>query len=231
MENITRESGLWKLETAKGSFEAPVVINAAGLHSAELNNMVSDKKITITPRKGEYMLLDKKVGGMLSRTVFQLPTKMGKGVLVTPTVHGNLLMGPTAVDVEDPEATNTTAAGLESVMQRARKSVPSLPGNRTITSFAGLRAHVEKDEHDFIIGEAEGAPGFLNAVGIESPVSPPRPPSARFLPRARHISFPPRQTRNTIPPVRRSSARTRWPWRSAPRSSRSTRSTAISSPL
>ena len=187
VESITREGGLWKLETAKGSFEAPVVINAAGLHSAELNNMVSDKKITITPRKGEYMLLDKKVGGMLSRTVFQLPTKMGKGVLVTPTVHGNLLMGPTAVDVEDPEATNTTAAGLESVMQRARKSVPSLPGNRTITSFAGLRAHVEKDEHDFIIGEAEGAPGFLNAVGIESP----------------------RQTRNTIPPARRSAARTK----------------------
>lgn len=156
------------------------------------------------------MLLDKKVGGMLSRTVFQLPTKMGKGVLVTPTVHGNLLMGPTAVDVEDPEATNTTAAGLESVMQRARKSVPSLPGNRTITSFAGLRAHVEKDEHDFIIGEAEGAPGFLNAVGIESPgLSAPRPPSARFLPRARRISFLPRQIRNTIPPVRRSAARTR----------------------
>ena len=124
VESITREGGFWKLETAKGSFEAPVVINAAGLHSAELNNMVSDKKITITPRKGEYMLLDKKVGGMLSRTVFQLPTKMGKGVLVTPTVHGNLLMGPTAVDVEDPEATNTTAAGLESVMQRAEKERP-----------------------------------------------------------------------------------------------------------
>ena len=86
VESIAREGGLWKLETAKGSFEAPVVINAAGLHSAELNNMVSDKKITITPRKGEYMLLDKKVGGMLSRTVFQLPTKMGKGVLVTPTI-------------------------------------------------------------------------------------------------------------------------------------------------
>ncbi len=181
VESIAREGGFWKLETAKGSFEAPVVINAAGLHSAELNNMVSDKKITITPRKGEYMLLDKKVGGMLSRTVFQLPTKMGKGVLVTPTVHGNLLMGPTAVDVEDPEATNTTAAGLESVMQRARKSVPSLPGNRTITSFAGLRAHVEKDEHDFIIGEAEGAPGFLNAVGIESPGLSAAPAIGAFL--------------------------------------------------
>ena len=181
VKSIAREGELWTLETARGSFEAPVVINAAGLHSAELNNMVSEKKLTVTPRKGEYMLLDKKVGHMLSRTVFQLPTKMGKGVLVTPTVHSNLLMGPTAVDVEDPEATNTTAAGLESVMQKARKSVPSLPGNRTITSFAGLRAHVEREEHDFIIGEAEGAPGFLNAVGIESPGLSAAPAIGAFL--------------------------------------------------
>lgn len=178
---VERSGALWRLETENGVYEAPVVVNAAGLYSAELNNMVSGHKITITPRKGEYMLLDKKVGHTLSRTVFQLPTKMGKGVLVTPTVHGNLLMGPTALDVPDPEATNTTATGLESVMQRARKSVPSLPGNRTITSFAGLRAHVEREEHDFIIGEAEGAPGFLNAAGIESPGLSAAPAIGAFL--------------------------------------------------
>lgn len=178
---VERSGALWRLETENGVYEAPVVVNAAGLYSAELNNMVSDHKITITPRKGEYMLLDKKVGHTLSRTVFQLPTKMGKGVLVTPTVHGNLLMGPTALDVPNPEATNTTAEGLESVMQKARKSVPSLPGNRTITSFAGLRAHIEREEHDFIIGEAEGAPGFLNAVGIESPGLSAAPAIGAFL--------------------------------------------------
>ena len=181
VEGISREGGLWRLETPRGVYEAPVVVNAAGLGSAALNNMVSEKKIAITPRKGEYMLLDKKVGGLLSRTVFQLPTSMGKGVLVTPTVHGNLLMGPTAVDVDDPAATNTTAAGLESVMQKARKSVPALPGNRTITSFAGLRAHVEQEETDFILGEAEGAPGFLNAVGIESPGLSAAPAIGAFL--------------------------------------------------
>ena len=178
---VERSGDLWRLETENGVYEAPVVVNAAGLYSAELNNMVSEHKITVTPRKGEYMLLDKKVGHTLSRTVFQLPTKMGKGVLVTPTVHGNLLMGPTALDVPNPEATNTTAEGLESVMQKARKSVPSLPGNRTITSFAGLRAHVEREEHDFIIGEAEGAPGFLNAVGIESPGLSAAPAIGAFL--------------------------------------------------
>lgn len=181
VEGISREGGLWRLETPRGVYEAPVVVNAAGLGSAALNNMVSERKIEITPRKGEYMLLDKKVGGLLSRTVFQLPTSMGKGVLVTPTVHGNLLMGPTAVDVDDPAATNTTAAGLESVMQKARKSVPALPGNRTITSFAGLRAHVEQEETDFILGEAEGAPGFLNAVGIESPGLSAAPAIGAFL--------------------------------------------------
>ena len=181
VEGISREGGLWRLETPRGVYEAPVVVNAAGLGSAALNNMVSERKIAITPRKGEYMLLDKKVGGLLLRTVFQLPTSMGKGVLVTPTVHGNLLMGPTAVDVDDPAATNTTAAGLENVMQKARKSVPALPGNRTITSFAGLRAHVEQEETDFILGEAEGAPGFLNAVGIESPGLSAAPAIGAFL--------------------------------------------------
>ena len=181
VENITRDGDLWRLETTNGVCEAPVVINAAGLGSAALNNMVSEKKIEITPRRGEYMLLDKKAGGLLSRTVFQLPTNMGKGVLATPTIHGNILMGPTAEDVDDPAATNTTAAGLESVMQRARKSVPTLPGNRTITSFAGLRAHVEQAETDFILGEAEGAPGFLNAVGIESPGLSAAPAIGAFL--------------------------------------------------
>ena len=181
VEGISREGGLWRLETPRGVYEAPVVVNAAGLGSAALNNMVSERKIAITPRKGEYMLLDKKVGGLLLRTVFQLPTSMGKGVLVTPTVHGNLLMGPTAVDVDDPAATNTTAAGLENVMQKARKSVPALPGNRTITSFAGLRSHVEQEETDFILGEAEGAPGFLNAVGIESPGLSAAPAIGAFL--------------------------------------------------
>ena len=167
VENITREGGLWKIETAKGSFEAPVVINAAGLHSAELNNMVSDKKITITPRKGEYMLLDKDAGKHVSHTIFQLPSKMGKGVLVSPTVHGNLLVGPTAVDVEDKEAVNTTQAGLDSLGRTASLSVKNVPLRQVITSFAGLRAHEAGD--DFVIGEAEDAKGFINVAGIESP--------------------------------------------------------------
>ena len=113
------------------------------------------------------MLLDKDAGKHVSHTIFQLPSKMGKGVLVSPTVHGNLLVGPTAVDVEDKEAVNTTQAGLDSLGGTASLSVKNVPLRQVITSFAGLRAHEAGD--DFVIGEAEDAKGFINVAGIESP--------------------------------------------------------------
>jgi glycerol-3-phosphate dehydrogenase len=148
-------------------FQAKVVINAAGVYADVLNNMVSSHKLHITARKGEYCLLDKDAGTHVSHTVFQLPSKMGKGVLVTPTVHGNLLVGPTAVDVDDKEAVNTTQAGLDSLARIASLSVKNLPMRQVITSFAGLRAHEDSD--DFVIGEAPDAKGFINVAGIESP--------------------------------------------------------------
>ena len=103
----------------------------------------------------------------MDHTIFQLPTKYGKGVLVTPTIHGNLLAGPTAVDIEDKENTQTTAEGIEDLLRRASLSAPSLPARQVITSFTGLRAH--RPEHDFVIGEAAGAPGFIDVAGMESP--------------------------------------------------------------
>ena len=151
----------------KETFEAKVVINAAGVYADVFNNMVSENKLHITARKGEYCLLDKDAGTHVSHTIFQLPSKMGKGVLVTPTVHGNLLVGPTAVDVDDKEAVNTTASGLDSLAATAARSVKNVPMRQVITSFAGLRAHEDGD--DFVIGEAEDAPGFFDCAGIESP--------------------------------------------------------------
>lgn len=146
---------------------AKAVVNAAGVYADVFNNMVSEEKLCITARKGEYMLLDKTAGNHVSHTIFQLPGKMGKGVLVTPTVHGNLLVGPTAVEVEDKEGINTTAEGLSFLSAASAHSVKNIPFRQVITSFAGLRAHEEKN--DFIIGEAKGAEGFYNAAGIESP--------------------------------------------------------------
>ena len=148
-------------------FHANIVINAAGVYADVFHNMVSDKKLHITARKGEYLLLDKSAGSHVSHTIFQLPSKMGKGVLVTPTIHGNLLVGPTAMDVTDKEAVNTTADGLGSLAATSARSVKNVPLRQVITSFAGLRAHEDGD--DFVIGEVLDAKGFINAAGIESP--------------------------------------------------------------
>lgn len=147
--------------------ESKAVVNAAGLYADMINNMVSEKKLCIRPRKGEYCLFDKEAGNIVSRTIFQVPTKLGKGILVTPTVDGNLLVGPNALEIEDKEDLATTKEGLEEILNKARLSVENLPMNQIITSFSGLRAGSTKG--DFIIGEVEDAPGFINAAGIESP--------------------------------------------------------------
>lgn len=129
--------------------------------------MVSKNKINITPRRGDYCLLDKTAGGHVQSTVFMLPSKFGKGVLVSPTVHGNLLVGPTAIDIEDKEGTNTTQFGIDELIEKASTTVKNVPIRDVITSFAGLRAH--EDAHEFIIGEVEDAPQFVDCAGIESP--------------------------------------------------------------
>ena len=157
----------YELDTSRGTFRAGYVVNAAGVYADRFHNMVSDRKIHITARRGDYCLLDKEAGDHVGRTIFALPSKLGKGVLVTPTIHGNLLVGPTAVDVEDKEAVNTTAEGLGQLFEKAGMSVKNIPTRQVITSFAGLRAH--EDGGDFIIGEAEDAKGFIDCAGIESP--------------------------------------------------------------
>lgn len=157
----------WKVKTSRGDFETKMVVNAAGVYADVFHNMVSGEKIHITPRRGDYCLLDKSAGNHVSRTIFTLPGKFGKGVLVTPTVHGNLLVGPTAIDIEDREATATTREGLAEIIDKAGMNVKDLPMRQVITSFAGLRAH--EDGREFIIRELEDAPGFVDCAGIESP--------------------------------------------------------------
>lgn len=167
VQEIVRIEKGYEIRTDNGTFQTRYVVNAAGVYADKFHNMVSRKKIYITPRRGDYCLLDKNAGSHVGRTIFTLPTKYGKGVLVTPTVHGNLLVGPTAIDVEDKEGTNTTAAGLDELIIKAGQSVKDLPMRQVITSFAGLRAH--EDGGEFIIGEPEEAKGFIDCAGIESP--------------------------------------------------------------
>lgn len=164
---IKKQGEGYVIETSKGVFKTRYVVNAAGVYADIFHNMVSADKLHITPRKGEYFLLDKGAGGHVSRTIFALPGKYGKGILVTPTTHGNLLVGPTATDILEREGTNTTADGLAAIREKAGLSVKDLPLGKVITSFAGLRAH--EDGHEFIIGEAADAPGFIDCAGIESP--------------------------------------------------------------
>ena len=146
-------------------YETRCVVNAAGLYGDVIHNMICEKKRTITARKGDYCLYDTDLGDLVSHTIFQLPTAKGKGVLVTPTVHGNLLVGPSATDIDDKEDTGTYASDLDFVLTNALKSVKSLPNNKIITSFSGLRA--KGDTGDFIIEEAND--NFFDAIGIESP--------------------------------------------------------------
>lgn len=166
-ETIRRTEAGFTVDTDKGALEARVIINAAGVYADRFHNQLCADQITILPRRGEYCLLDHKDGDLVGRTIFQLPGEKGKGVLVTPTVHGNLLVGPTADDQENKALTATTANGLAQLSATARRSVPELPLRDTITSFAGLRAHLVQGGDDFIVGQS--APGFFEAAGIESP--------------------------------------------------------------
>ena len=155
----------YRILTTQGEVEACAVINAAGLYADEIHNMVSEPEFSTTPAKGEYWLLDKSEGTRVNSVIFQCPTKAGKGVLVTPTVHGNLLVGPGNIIAEERDDVSTTQNELEYVKETARKSVPGIDFNAVIRSFSGNRAHTEID--DFIIKEAK--PGFINLAGIKSP--------------------------------------------------------------
>ena len=176
---IERRDGFFRLHTGGDCIDTRVVISAAGVYGDALHNQLCADKLTIVPRRGEYCLLDRTCGQLVQHTIFQLPSVMGKGVLVTPTVHGNLLVGPTAVDQPDKDRTATTAEGLRSVAETAAKSVENLPMRDVITSFAGLRAHLSGPEDDFIVGESTD--GFFEAVGIESPGLSSAPAIGRYL--------------------------------------------------
>ena len=167
VENITKEKEHFSIQTTRGLIEARVIVNAAGVYSDKINNMLSARKLAITPRRGEYCLLDKSEGALVRHTIFQLPTKMGKGVLVTPTTDGNLLVGPTSENIADKDDVSTTRDGLAEVLAQGGNILKQLPTSKIITSFSGLRASLVSD--DFVVEEAPDVPGLINLCGIDSP--------------------------------------------------------------
>ncbi len=164
---IDFDGSVFTVSDGEKEIKAKYVINAAGVYCDEIAALIGDNSIHTVPRKGEYMLCDKSIGHLANHTIFQCPSKMGKGILVTPTVDGNLLLGPSAIDIEDKDDVATIAETLSSVLETAKKSVPCLTTRDVITSFAGLRAHCDRD--DFIIEPSEKNAQFINVAGIESP--------------------------------------------------------------
>lgn len=162
---IKKEEEKYTINLKDGqSLEAKIVINASGLSGAHINNLVSEYKYKINPVKGEYCLFDKIAGVMCKKTLFQVPTKLGKGVLVTPTVDGNLLLGPNA---KADQSESTSREGIDEIIEKSKKTIKELPFNRVLNTFSGLRPKIEGE--DFIIEEAKDAKNFINVIGIDSP--------------------------------------------------------------
>jgi len=179
VSNIEKKEDKFTITTSKGQYTAKCVINCAGVYADAIHNMVCEPSFVITARRGEYMLLDRSAGNTVDKTIFQLPTKMGKGILVSPTIHGNLLLGPTADDIDNKEDTSTTRGGLEAVRAKSSLSVKNIPYNQVITSFSGLRATANSE--DFIICEDDKVKGFIDVAGIESPGLSSAPAIAEYI--------------------------------------------------
>lgn len=165
--DINKIDGGFEVVTNEETFESRLVINCAGVFADKIHNMVAEKTFEITPRRGQYFVLDKTVGHHVNHVIFPCPSEKGKGVLVTPTTHGNLLLGPTSEVIADKNGIQTTMAGLSYVREHANTTIRDIPYHKVIRSFAGLRP--SSDLHDFIIEEAKDAKGFIDVAGIESP--------------------------------------------------------------
>lgn len=165
VSNVYKETDAFIIESNKGVFHTKYLVNAAGLFSDDINRMLGGPKFNIIPRRGEYCLIDKSQGALVKNVIFQAPTKKGKGILVAPTTHGNLLIGPNAVEIPDREDVETTEKGLEEIINGAKKSVKNINTREIITSFSGVRS--TPDCKDFIINVP--VKGAVNAAGIESP--------------------------------------------------------------
>ena len=165
--HIEKEEEGYKVYTRKGQVRTKYIVNAAGLYADKIHNMVSREKFSIIPRRGQYFLFDKKAGDLVNSVVFQCPTMYGKGVLVLPTTHGNLLVGPDAEMVERRDNTETTEDSLNFIREASAKAIKNIPFRDVITTFSGIRA--TPDKKDFIIEEIIDAKGFIDVAGIESP--------------------------------------------------------------
>lgn len=169
------EDGSFEVTAGGEVLKARFVVNAAGTFADEISRMAGARRFRILQRRGEYLLFDNEIGGFAQHVIFQTPTALGKGVLVTQTVDGNLLVGPSANDQSGSlqDYTGTTREALGDVYEKSGLSIPEIPKSMMINAFAGIRAiAVEEDGkpvNDFIIEEDADVKGFVNVAGICSP--------------------------------------------------------------
>ena len=175
------EGGKKYLETVEKVIEADYVINAAGLFSDDLARMFGDDYFSIRPRKGEEYIFDLSVKDMVKSTIFPVPGKISKGILVIPTAAGNLMMGPTGDNVDEKEDLGTSQDGFNRVFDGAKSLVPGLDPRKIIAQFAGVRA--ASDRGDFIVELSPNVPGLVHLAGIESPGLTAAPAIAADVPR------------------------------------------------
>jgi len=166
VEDIKKIENIYTIKTVLGEIKSKVVINAAGINSDLISNMVNKEYFHIIPRKGEYLVYTKGYGDKINHVVFQCPNEKGKGVLVTPTYHNNLMVGPDAQIINDKYDTSTNIENLFDIIEKAEKSIPHLENKKIIRNFAGTRS--TSSLHDFIIEETKSK-NFINVAGIESP--------------------------------------------------------------
>ncbi len=176
---IQKENGIFSVFAKDGRVvESRTVINCAGLAGGKIAALIGDDYVQIGGRKGEYILLDRESGDFVSHTIFCTPTSKGKGILVTQTADGNILLGPTSEEMENP-STETTATGLAYITEKVCAMTNNPPLYNTITSFTGVRAYSSR--HDFIIEESQSTQGFIHCVGIESPGLTSAPAIAKYV--------------------------------------------------
>ena len=177
---VKKSDGFYSLISESGeTVLTKIVINAAGAGSEYIAKLFGDESVKIGYRRGEYILLDRESGDLTSHTLFFTPTEKGKGILVSNTVDGNILLGPTAENMETYD-TDTSAEGLDAVIAKAKTMMKTVPLFNTITSFAGVRAY-SKDRHDFVIEKSKVADGLINVCGIESPGLSSAPAIAKYV--------------------------------------------------
>lgn len=201
--DIEKMDKYYRIKTNHRTIDSKVIVNCAGVHADELNNMVSKWKFTITSKKGQYYLMDKSLSGSVNSIIFQCPTPHGKGVVVAPTVHGNIIIGPDNQTTNHKDDTKTTSDNLSYVKEMANKSINNIPFDKVITTFAGTRA--ESSNNDFIIGEANDSKGFINVAGIKSPGLSASPAIAKYIVNMINIMFDGLEEKEDYNPIRRKS--------------------------